>query len=66
MPKMRVRAKGASRASAIVIRSKFRIGSRKGGKSALFMSTEDLQKVLADNKKSKFHPNARHVLNLRP
>jgi len=65
MPKMKRRAKGARASSATVIRSKFRIGTRKGGKSALQMSSDDLKAVLNDTNKTKFHSNAISVLRMR-
>jgi len=45
--------------------SKLRIGTRKGGKSGIAMSNADLQSVLENNDKRKWHHNARTVLNMR-
>ncbi len=44
---------------------KFRIGNRKGGVSALTMTTKDLLSVLATPEKSKYHDNAKAVLKYR-
>ena len=44
---------------------KFRIGTRRSGKSANLFSTEELSAIVADKNKSKFHNNARAVLGRR-
>ncbi len=48
-----------------VVPTKFRIGTRKHGKSAHMMSTEDLMQVVLDDNKSKWHASAIQVINLR-
>lgn len=66
MPKNRTRTKTAS-GGIIHSRpcSKFRIGTRKSGKSALLMSTEDLQALLQDEGKRRYFAKAVAVLKLR-
>jgi len=44
---------------------KLRIGTRKSGKSAVAMSTEELQAVLESSDKRKWHTKARTVLATR-
>lgn len=65
MPKLRIRAKGASRSSAQSIQRKFRIGTRKAGVSGNKMTTEDLQKALVDPDKSRYITKIKAVLNMR-
>jgi len=44
---------------------KMRIGTRKGGKSAIAMSNEELLSVLTSSDKRKWHKHARTVLASR-
>lgn len=44
---------------------KFRIGTRKAGKSAITMTTAELQAVLENKDKRKWHSKARTVLQSR-
>ena len=44
---------------------KLRIGTRKAGKSAITMTTAELQAVLENKDKRKWHNNARTVLQTR-
>ena len=46
-------------------RRKFRIGNRKGGTSALDMTTKDLLDVLSNPDKKKYHSKAVAVLKHR-
>jgi hypothetical protein len=45
--------------------AKLRIGTRKSGKSAIAMSSAELQAVLESNDKRKWHYRARKVLRQR-
>lgn len=66
MPKAKVRVKGAVRNTlARVIRSKFRIGGRKSGKSANLMSTADLVEAYGKDQNTKFKGNIMTVLRNR-
>lgn len=63
MPKNRTKKKNEN--GAIIVtrpNPKFRIGSRKGGKSALLMSNDELIAVLDDSNKKRYHAKARTVL----
>lgn len=44
---------------------KFRIGTRKSGKSALMMSNDELKDVLNDKNKKRYHSKAAQVLKAR-
>lgn len=66
MPKNISRVKTAN--GAVVMKrpcSKFRIGSRKGGKSALLMTSDELKDVLNDQSKKRYHAKAVAVLRMR-
>jgi hypothetical protein len=65
MPKSVKKVKDGNIWRREVVATKFRIGTRKSGKSAHLMSNEDLEAVLADKNKSKWHNSARAVLALR-
>ena len=65
MPKLRVRKKGAPRSSARNVKRKFIVGTRKGGVSAIKMTTEDLQKALVDPNKRRYITSIQAVLNMR-
>ncbi len=47
------------------VATKFRIGNRKTGICANLMSNADLEKVLVDKNRKKFHNKARQVLATR-
>lgn len=66
MPKNVSRVK--TKDGAIIVKrptSKFRIGNRKGGKSALLMTNQQLMDVLKDPNKKRYHHKARAVLAAR-
>ncbi len=66
MPKNRTRTKSST--GAIIHSrpcSKFRIGTRKSGKSALLMSTDELRAVLADGTKRRYFAKVIAVLKMR-
>jgi hypothetical protein len=65
MPKLRIRAKGARRSSARNVQRKFLVGTRKGGVSALQMSTEALKTALIDPNKKRYISNIRAALKMR-
>ena len=65
MPKLRKRAKGQQRSSAINVRRKLRVGTRKDGVSALQMTTEALKTALTEDNKKRWHSNIVTVLNMR-
>ena len=65
MPKTRKVEKKNGKAFKTVLPMKLRIGPRKGGKSAFSMTTEELEAVLADSKKKKYHNKARTALSKR-
>ena len=66
MPKNRVTKKSNTGAvSHFRPSTKLRIGTRKSGKSAFLMSTEDLVKVIEDKNKTRYHAKAKTVLSLR-
>ena len=44
---------------------KFRIGTRKSGKSAVLMSDDELKEIVNDNSKSRYHKKAVDVLRNR-
>ena len=62
MPKVRYDGKNGTKKGAVVKRT-VRLGARKSGKSAMQMTTEDLEKVAAG--KGKYAAKARRVLALR-
>ena len=65
MPKNNKVAKVDCHVKKQKVPAKLRIGMRKSGKSAIAMSTADLQAVLESNDKRKWHDNARTVLKMR-
>ncbi len=65
MPKDIIRTKKDNQVFHTKPPRKFKIGGRKGGKSANIMSSADLIAVLENSGKSRYHPNARAVLALR-
>ena len=62
MPKSRKVTKVDGRTVVTNAPTKLRIGSRKGGKSANLMSKDELEKVLADSGKKRYHDKARAAL----
>jgi len=62
MPKSVRKVKKDNRWIRVIVPTKFRIGTRKGGTSAQLMSKDQLQEVLLDPSKSKYHSKARTVL----
>lgn len=65
MPK-RIRTKKVDgRIIRTILPHKFRIGTRKGGTSAVTMSTAELKTVLETSGKGRWHQNARTVLATR-
>ena len=66
MPKQKKTWKDASGAiHKQKVCTKFRIGTRKSGKSALLMSDEELLAVLDDKNKKRYHAKALTVLGKR-
>ena len=62
MPKSVKKVKVGQEWKREVVATKFRIGTRKGGKSANLMSNDELQGILADTSKAKHWNKARAVL----
>ena len=65
MPKSNKTVKHDGRQFQQKVCTKFKIGNRKTGISASLMSSSDLQKVIEDSNRKKFHNKARQVLALR-
>lgn len=65
MPKDIIRNKKDNRIFITKPPRKFKIGTRKSGKSAHTMSNDDLLEVLGDASKSRYHQNSREVLSSR-
>ena len=65
MPKSRKSDKRDGRVFKSNVPTKFKIGNRKTGKSAMLMSVKELEAVLEDSNKKKFHNKARAALALR-
>ena len=65
MPKSNKVVKHDGRQFKQRVATKFKIGNRKTGTSANLMSTADLEKVLEDKNKKKFHNKVRAVLAKR-
>lgn len=65
MPKHRKVVKHDGQVFKFNTPKKFRIGTRKQGVCAHTMSTADLNAVLGNKDKAKYHRNARLVLELR-
>ena len=63
MPK--VKKKVGHRHIKKIVPMKFRIGNRKNGRSALFMSDDELWDVIEKSSRPRDKQNARHVLNER-
>ena len=65
MPKSVRKVKKDGYWTRVVVPTKFRIGTRKGGKSANLMSDEALIQVLANKDQAKYWNSARAVLGNR-
>jgi len=65
MPKSNKVVKHDGRQFKQKVATKFKIGNRKTGTCANLMSKADLEKVLEDNGRKKFHNKARQVLAKR-
>jgi len=65
MPKLRKREKGQPRSSALNVQRKLRVGTRKGGVSAIQMTTEALKDALIDPNKKRWINNIKAVLKMR-
>jgi hypothetical protein len=63
MPRKRIHTKNQNWNKNV--KRKFRIGNRKGGVSALTMSTKALLVILSDESKAKYHNNAAAALMYR-
>lgn len=62
MPKSVKKVKVGQEWHRVTVPTKFRIGTRKGGKSANLMSDDELVKVLANKDQAKHWNKARAVL----
>lgn len=62
MPKTVKFVKDGTRRLRVVVATKFRIGTRSNGTSANLMSNTELNAVIADASKSKWHNSAKAVL----
>ena len=65
MPKNRKVVKTDNRVQKLNVQSKFRIGTRSSGKSALGMTTRALKEVLEKADQKRYHNKARAVLAMR-
>lgn len=65
MPKRRNVVKINDRVNKLRVPMKFRIGTRKSGKSGFLMTNKELLDVLESKDKKRWHNNARSVLAIR-